>query len=201
LIKFVDSHLPDSVYRSLLKPFAEGLKKLSLCHFLNDLVDNNVGRSPGPLWTSEVYSLITFGFGIVSLLLLNLLPLKLAMIFAIFAQYFTIEIFIFALNWSFTDQGPVRSGKRSLAGFLLNFFTVIILWSTAYRWNECIRPSQDELLALYSSLRTAVTIGPVDGHHVPSLYCVGLIVAEIVVAWFLVITVIAFLVGSLQRTR
>jgi len=50
--------------------------------------------------------------------------------------------------------------------------------------------------ALYSSLRTAVTIGPADGLR----DCQGLVIAEVIVAYLVTVVVIAAVAGKVARS-
>ena len=200
-----DRKLPDGIYKGVVKPVIEKAELISVCRWLNQVIDHRIPDNANKRqWPSELWSFISLGTGIILLLLAdhfrNDIPNWLSWLAVITALYSPLDIFIFGLNWVFVHQASVHSYKRSLAGFGLNFVTVVVCFAAAFLWGKCIKEPTGGLTALYSSMRIAVTIGPIETQDaVVHWQCRSLIIGEVVVAYFLAITVIAYLVGAVRR--
>lgn len=116
--------------------------------------------------------------------------------------YRLFDITLFAVNWVFVHAPWLLSSKRSLVGFIINIAEVVIFYTVTYISFGCIDCSQaaSTLAALYSSLRTTVTIGPISGYELPKHWlCVVFLMTQIVISYFLAIVVIADVIGLLPK--
>ena len=205
IIVWFDRKLPDGIYKGVVKPVIEKAELISVCRWLNQVIDHRIPDNANKRqWPSELWSFISLGIGIILLLLAdhfrNDIPSWSSWLVVIFVLYFPLEIFIFGLNWVFVHRGSLHSYKRSLAGFGLNFVTVVICFAAAFLWGKCIQKPDGGLTALYSCMRIAVTIGPIETQDkIVHWQCRSLIIGEVVVAYLLAITVIAYLVGAVRR--
>jgi hypothetical protein len=108
--------------------------------------------------------------------------------------YRPLEMFMFLVNWIFAHEDPLHSYKRSLAGFGLNVVEIVLYFAAAYVAAGCV---DSVAVSVYSSLRTVVTIGPtVVCDSSTCIRCVGLLAAQIVVAYFLILVVVASAIGG-----
>lgn len=112
--------------------------------------------------------------------------------------YRSFEILLFAINWVFSHSQSLHSYERSLIAFGINVLELVICFAVVYLGSGCIQCNGSISTALYSSLRTVVTIGPVETFK-SSLLCDSLVMAEVAVAYLLTIVVVANVVGKLRE--
>jgi hypothetical protein len=64
--------------------------------------------------------------------------------------YMVFELVCFVMRWIFTDEKPMLSLKRALAGFLLNVAGVTVFFAIALVGFDCVTPpsSNREMAAL-----------------------------------------------------
>jgi len=206
--------------RSLyLGPFVRALgatRWLSLDHWLIEVTQYRLpvsARRTRPFaLLSEVYQLV----------FLALVPALWAWLFwapghapwiAGIAIYRLWDIFTFALRWAIVERSaPLISKARSLIGFLLNLVEVVLYFAIASAGLDCLTSAAEELppipkilAATYSSVRTALTIGPASDivlgslNHDHGRECGVLLTSEVVIAFLLIVVVIASLLGVMQR--
>lgn len=204
VIKWLDHKLPDGLYRGKLRGWLERCELwLSLCYHLQMFVKGNLKIQEGekvPEWVAELYQLFSLLVGIVLLIVAQFVPDFLHWAILIPALYRPFEILLFAVNWIFVHTGPLHSYKRSLAGFGVNILELVVYFAAAYLSSGCIQSPTRISTALYSSLRTLVTIGPIGTSEPPiSWFCGALIMAQILIAYFLTIVIVANVVGALRR--
>lgn len=128
--------------------------------------------------------------------------LYLVWVLGVVALYRLFDITLFAVNWVFVHAPWLLSSKRSLVGFIINIAEVVIFYTVTSISFGCIDCSQSAstLSALYSSLRTTVTIGPISGYELPKHWlCVVFLMTQIVISYFLAIVVIADVIGLLPK--
>jgi hypothetical protein len=123
--------------------------------------------------------------------------------FAMVAGLRLFDILLFAVWWSFVKAPqPVLNPKRSLAMFLVNLAEVVLWYAVLATAAGC--GDSDGFGArfrvLYSSLRTTVTIGPVDRID-NGAGCIVLHMAQIVESYFLMALIVASLVSAIQRSQ
>ena len=84
--------------------------------------------------------------------------------------------------------------------FLVNLFEIVLGYAVLAMVFGCCPGTtfSDRIRAVYSSLRTAVTIGPINGvdDHVG---CAVLYMLQIVEAYFITVLVIAGLLSAIER--
>src|SRR5574341_867537 len=197
-LKLIDSLLPNGFYRGRVKGLIQWLEKLTCGYWMNMLVRECLGKTDLE-WPAELLQTISLAFGILLLAILRYSPVSQSLVTILIwlIIFWRVgEVFVFALNWVFVHTGPVISYKRSLAGFGINIAEIVVYFAIAYLQAKCVK-TPSIFSALYSSLRTVVTIGP--DNVVQSGYCGALIIIQIAVAYFLAIVVIAIIVGSLNK--
>jgi hypothetical protein len=125
--------------------------------------------------------------------------------------YRLFEITLFAVNWIFVHAPRLLSPKRSLAMFLVNIVEIVVLYPVGYLSFGCIDCSLPQvsidcsplirlLTALYTSLRTTATLGPIATHELPQHWPCGVILmTQIIISYFLTIVVIASVIGVVAR--
>jgi hypothetical protein len=194
--------LPNGLYatvgRSLL---AWCDSKLSVNTYLKGYVRKRLNIAAAertPAWFSEVYQLTWIVFEGVLLYLSYVLIPSVAPAVAILALYRCLEILLFATGWVFFHASRIHSYRRSLTGFLLNVGEVVICFAAAGLGFRCA-PASSVWQAVYSSLRTTATIGPLSTMEPRSGGCFALMISQIGVSYFLAAVVLAGVVGSLRR--
>jgi hypothetical protein len=213
-IRWVNDHLGAN---GLYRPFAARVLLLIERYFsLNNCLNKRAARllncDVAPPWVSEVYQLLSLS---ISVLLIALAYLSVAAEFsvakvlvALASLYRPVEIFIFTINWMLMHQGPVQSFRRSLLGFLINLAEITLFFAAAELSAGCIRGSLDSsggghviLSAIYSSLRTVVTIGPTPGvcNDGSCMQCMAILALQIIVGFPVIVGAIANVVGGMER--
>jgi hypothetical protein len=211
IAQWFNSKLPSGLYGGPLKrSLAWCDKRFSLNNWYDKRIRMKLCMAPdakSPQWVAEVYQLGSFCVALVLLVLAGFLPRWLSVIVAAFALYRPFEILIFAINWVFIHSDPLHSYKRSLVSFLINIAEVVVFCAAASLGFGFVTCSSYEggprliLAALYSSLRTTVTIGPTSLTTEPpnSLWSGILLMSQIAASFFLAIVVIAHLAGALRE--
>lgn len=170
---------------------------------LNDCLHRTVKRRLGlcnnensPPWVSELYQIVALLVGVALVTLSRYLLPPCRWVPGFFALYRPFEILLFSTRWVFIQTAPVLSYKRSLAGFLINLGEVVVAFAAAFLSFGC---AQGIPTALYSSLRTLVTIGPLSTAE-PPVYpaCGVLITGEILVAYLLGAIIVASVVAAIK---
>ena len=176
---------------------------LSINKYWEQVVRNRLqipDNKKNPPWVSELYLCASFAIGVVFVTILPSLPQWLARLVAIVALYRPFEIILFALEWIFVGKDPIHSYKRSLAGFIINIAEIVIFFAAVYLGFGFVKASASISTALYSSLRTTVTIGPIATVEPPNCWLAGaVIISQIVISYFLAIVVLAGVVGALRK--
>ena len=204
MIKWLDRTLSAGLYTGPLRSLIDWADRhLSLNGVFKRFIRARLGVSAGtktPSWVSEFYQLSSFVVGILLLLVARFAPPWAGLISAVVALYRPFEIFLFATAWIFIHTDPLHSYKRSLAGFIMNLAEVVVFFAAAYLGLGLIECPAHVSTALYSSLRTTVTIGPAATADPPTSSVGGaLLMAQISVSYFLTIVVIASVVGALRK--
>ena len=204
MIKWLDRKLSAGLYNGpvrLLIDWAD--RRLSLNGIFKRFIQTRLALPAGtktPSWVSEFYQLSSFVVAILLLLVARFAPPWAGLISAMVGLYRPFEILLFAVAWIFIHTDPLHSYKRSLAGFLMNLAEVVVFFAAAYLGLGLIEAPAHMSTALYSSLRTTVTIGPAATADPPASWLGGtLLIAQIVVSYFLTIVVITSVVGVLRR--
>ncbi len=192
LIAWLNNTYPEGFY----KIFGQQLSILEQRTSLNRYVNKKLN---GAVWVSEFCQLISLAFGLACLVSAGSLPQWLRYLLAVPLSYRVYEIFLFAINWFFTHPKPPRSYKRSLVGFLLNFGELVIYFAFGYFISGSVKDGTP-WTAFYSSLRTAVTIGPTNFRE-ECWYSVLILSLQIVVSYFLIVVVVASVVGTITNTQ
>ena len=117
-----------------------------------------------PLWVSELYQLAALAVGVVFVVLCRYLPDPWRVAVSVLALYRPFEIVLFTTAWVFVRGAEAVSTKRSLVGLLVNVAEVVVGFAAAYLGFGCVQGAR---AALYSSLRTLVTIGPIGTLELP----------------------------------
>ncbi len=201
MLSWLNEKLPHGVYagpvRSMLKDCAD---ERTLYARVRRSVRRRLhlsGDEKSPKWLAELYQLAWVVVGVLLLGLCRVLPEPWARVPGVLALYRPAEIFLLAVTWVFVDESPLHGYRRSLVGYLVNLGEVVVAFAAAYLATGCARGVR---VALYSSLRTLVTIGPVSTAEPPSSTIGGLLLAsQIVISYFLLVVVIASVVGALDR--
>lgn len=204
MIKWINRCCPNGIFNG---PLARTLSwcdsHLSLNGYWNRFVRSRLGipyDKKNPPWVSEVYLCASFLLGSVFVALAPAIPKCVAMGIAVVALYRPIEIMVYAINWIFISKGMIHSHKRSLAGFLVNIAEVVIFFAASYLGFGLVQGDSPIATALYSSLRTTVTIGPTSTAEPPGCPFGGfLIILQVAISYFLSIVVIAGVVGALRN--
>lgn len=149
---------------------------------------------------AETYQLLALLAALVLMAVIGVLPRTWAQIVGVIALYRPFEILIVAINWLFIDRSPIHSYTRAMALFFINILEVVLFFAVAYVGLGCVRSVDGIGTALYSSLRTSVTIGPTATAEPPvSLCCGSLLVSQITLSYFLAVVVLAHAVGALRK--
>ena len=153
-----------------------------------------------PAWVSEGYQLASL---ILAFVLIAAAPhsnsfFKLLMV--IVALIRLADILIFILAWVFVHQRDIRSHRRSLAGFMVNFLEVVVFYGLIYICLGLVKGTAPISTALYSSIRTSVTIGPASTLEPPDCPYAGFVIgSQIVLSFVLFSIVVSNVVGEIQR--
>jgi len=204
-----------SVFRSVLTPVLRCTQYFSLPYWLNRLASSalNLATVKAPPWISEVYLLATLLVGVLALFAPAFwaLPTCVGVATVAIPLYFALDTALFAVRWIFTDDDPLISYKRALAGYLLNIAGVAIFFAAIFRGADCIDATANGRLlspldlsrtALYSSVRTVITIGPTRTKELPESWSCGLLLmTENAIAYLLTVIVIAALAGVVANRR
>jgi len=204
MIRWLDRKLAAGLYTGPVRAFIAWADR---CLSLNNRFKKYIRRrlavpegTKSPSWVSEFYQALSFAVAILLLLVARFAPPWAGLIAAAVALYRPFEIFLFAVAWVFVHFDPLHSYKRSLAGFITNLAEVVVFFAAAYLGFGLIACPPRMSTALYSSLRTTVTIGPAATAEPPNSWLGGtLVIAQIVVSYFLTIVVIASVVGALRK--
>jgi hypothetical protein len=113
------------------------------------------------------------------------------------AYHIIIDVLVFSLDWIFVATGPLENYRRSLAGFLLNLVEIAIFSAIAMLLAGC-SPVNSSLWTLVGQqftdvLQFAVSSGG-EGRT-----CTAIPVVRNVTGGFLLLIVVASLVGGLLR--
>jgi hypothetical protein len=185
LVQSLEDHLPNRYFIGHVR------RKLDL-----------KGDDPAPAWVSEVYQLVSL---ILASVLIAAAPhsnsaIKILMV--LFAVIRLSEMFVFVLAWIFVHRSHVRSHRRSLAGFMVNFLEVVVFYGLIYVCLGLVKGPAPVSTALYTSIRTSVTIGPVSSTLEPPdcPYAGFVIGSQMVLSFTLFSIVVANAVGAIQRS-
>ncbi len=203
-IKWVDGRLgTDGPYRRLARYLFCIERCFSLSYRLNKKVARLLNADSVP-WVSEVYQLVSL---LMSFLLIFPAYYSVAAtVVVLVSLYRPVEIFIFTINWLLVHRGPVRSSRRSAAGFLINLAEITLFFAAAELGSGCICRSHGASdavhvisSAIYSSLRTVVTIGPTEVCD-DGVICMAILSLQIVVGFSVIVGAIANVVGAIDRS-
>lgn len=202
LLNWLNDRLPNGIYATVGRSCVIWChSKLSFHDHLKRCVRTRLQVPAGqktPQWFSEMYQL-TWILAEGALLYGSQSPRRwLSSGAAVLAVYRSFDILLFAAAWVFIDGRPVHSYRRSLAGFLLNVADVVVCFTVAGIGFGCVS-GEGIWQAIYSSLRTTVTIGPLPALEPACSGCFALTSAQIAASYFLAAVVIAAAVGSLRR--
>ncbi len=204
MIQWLDRKLSAGLYRGPISRLVAWCdRSLSLNKLYKSYVRKRLCVPEGtksPAWVSELYQCLSLGLAVVLLVVARFAPRWLSYTVATVALYRPLEILLFAVRWVFVHTDPLHSYKRSLAGFIINIAEVVVFYAAAYLGYGFVNDPPLISTALYSSLRTTVTIGPTSTAEPPGSWLAGtLIMTQIVVSYFLTIVVIANVVGTLRK--
>ena len=204
MIHWLNSKLGNGIFKGHFAPcVAWSASHLSLNSRWKKLIRGRLsisGCEKSPHWVSELYLCASFVIGVVFLLIVQFVPPWLAYVVAGIALYRTFEIALFAADWIFTAKDPLHSYKRSLAGFMVNIAEVVVFFAVTYMGFGFLQGRPSISTALYSSLRTTVTIGPISTIEPPYCWFAGAVIMyQIAVSYFMVVVVMAAVVGSLEK--
>lgn len=187
--------LPDGVYQPYFRSWFISVEEcFSINYRIRARVRQDLKLSKTPRWVSECYQLGSLVFAIVLCAIAASVSGVSAVVVVFLSLYRPLEMFIFLVNWIFAHEDPLHSYKRSLAGFGVNVVEIVLYFAAAYVAAGCV---DSVAVSLYSSLRTVVTIGPTAVCEASScLRCVGLLAAQIGVAYFLIVVVVASAIGG-----
>jgi hypothetical protein len=203
MIRWLNSTFPRGIYAGPIRSAVDWSEShLSLNRHLHRGVRKRLGLSAdenSPLWLSELYQLGALAVGAGFLILAASLPHPWRVVPGMLALYRPFEIVLFTTAWVFARGATALSTKRSVVGLLVNMAEVVVGFAAAYLGFGCVRGAG---AALYSSLRTLVTIGPIGTLEPPQCgRCGSIIAGEIVVAYYLVVIIVASTVGALRESR
>ena len=200
-IRWMDERFNKGIFKRLLANAVKWyMDNVSPNTYLKEYVRNQLKTETTPPWVSDLYICVLFIIGILLVLLSAILPYYRSMFIAIIALLRPLDILMFTLEWVFLAGKPVHSYRRSLAGFILNIAEVVIYFAAAYIGFGLIKASPIIPTALYSSLRTSVTIGPIATLEPPNCPWAGLIISyQIGITYFLIIIAVAGVVGALRQ--
>jgi hypothetical protein len=108
------------------------------------------------------------------------------------------DILVFSLHWMFVAERPLKGYRRSLAGFVLNLFEVAVYTTIAM----VLAGADSSLSARWGLLKANIGRAfRLDGSAFDGASGWIAIFAgfELVVAWFLIIVIIANVVGGVFR--
>jgi len=195
-VQWVHNKIPSGVYQTYFKHWVvQSFKYLSLNDRLKTKVRCHLKVSETPPWVSELYQLGSLIVAFLFLYTANAVSGPIAVIIVLLMLYRPFEIFLFLVKWIFSDMPPLHSYRRSLAGFGLNVAEIVLYFSAASITAGCI---DSVPVAIYSSLRTVVTIGPVQTCEMSCVHCMTLLSAQIIEAYFLIVVVVASAIGGLS---
>lgn len=205
-IKWLDRNFKAGIFEGVFKNMILWCDNhLSCNNCFNKRVKAQLGISPkdkAPMWSSEFYQILSLAFAIVLLVATSIGCFWLSYLSATVALYRPFEIMVFAVGWVFAPKDPIHSYRRSLAGFIVNIVEVVVFFAVAYVGFGLVKGCSSILTAIYSSVRIAVTIGPFTNAEPPnSLFGGILIMAQIATSYFLVIVVVASIIGALKREQ
>jgi len=154
-----------------------------------------------PRGAAELYQIlvILLGAGLLALVSsTNPLPDWLAVTATIVAVYFTGDLLVFSLHWTFVADRKLKSYRRSLATFLLNLAVQVPLFFTLlYSANGCLTSAMPPWSALYSTLASVLSI------QLPTLkaepVCAAFAHYQVFVATIVLGIIVASIVGAVIR--
>lgn len=150
-----------------------------------------------PEWFSECYVLGSFGLALILLVVLLILRGVSWYWFVVpigWIAYKLFEIILFFVHWIFLATTPLYSYKRSLIGIFFNLLEITIYFTIAFVYFGCF----DFGDALYNSGINILTVS-ITNTDCASALCKSLMILELLVADFLVLIILASLVGQLRR--
>jgi hypothetical protein len=149
---------------------------------------------------AEGYQLVSVAVALGLLVVADVSPWPVSWIIATAAMYRPLEIVVLTVHWILIDEDKIHSYSRALVLFGGNIVEVVLFFAAAYVALGCVTGPNTAATAVYSSLRTSVTIGPISTLQMPnSACCGGLIAIQIGISYFLAVMVIAHAVGNLRR--
>ncbi len=173
-------------------------RALSLSRCLNAYLHR---KSLGGPWVSELYQLfvVLLGLGLIALIEWPVLTGSVWIVFGlIVAFYRVLEILLFSLHWLLVAEGPVESYRRSLLGFLINFFEIGLFFAIAYLLLGWFDPPKaawsalQESLGSVFSLETLSSLREARGPQALALLQLG-------ISWGLVALILANVVSAIDR--
>lgn len=151
-----------------------------------------------PAWFSELYQGCSVLLGVVFVAVVLSAPIYIKWLALIVAGYRVYETIFFAVWWVFVDREPVHSYKRSLAMWLIGLVEVTLYFPVIQLAFHCFE-SPSPVNAVYSSVRTLVTIGPIEGYQATKFAtCSTLLMGQIVVSYFIVLVVVAVAISAVK---
>lgn len=189
----------ESLYLRGSKYVSEGVNYSNLCYWIKQLIALIKKKEEAPLWVPEVYALISLGLGICLLYFaepIHTLSIRDGYCWILgLAIYKIFETFFFWIQWVFLER-TVYCFRRSLIGLFSNILELTIFFAVIFILSGCQAGSWLDIW--YDSTMRIITFDssiPDSG----CLFCKWLVMAELVIADFLILTAIAFLGGALPK--
>jgi hypothetical protein len=184
LIRVLNRYLAPGVYVRYCRPVIKKLhEKVTIYSPLAKYIDK--AGNEKVQWVGEFYQV--FWVLTACLLFVFSRETSITWLIGIVLIYRIYELLLFVLNWLLIEKDPPHNTRRSLVGFLLIAFEMVILFAAAYSSHSCY-PGRRQ--AIYNALTTFVTIGPRSEEKINSSWCFVLGTAEIIFAYTFTILII-----------
>ena len=182
------------IYIFFLSYFLHLVSFLSLNFLIKCLVRRAINKRKTPAYISEIYQAVMLILGFLGIIT-NALNAN--FLFAL-SIYRPLEIVVFAFRWVFLDTDELHSYKRSILGFLLSLVEIAIFFSILSRLTSCVETGADPLGIFISHMFGIVTFNKPE-YLSQGQQCNVYALLELSLAAFLILIVIAYLIGLLSR--
>ncbi len=182
------------IYVFLLGNLLHIVSILSLNFLAKCLARCVTSKEKTPAYISEIYQALMLIIGFLGVIT-NVLNVNLLFALSIYRPS---EIVVFSLRWVFLETDRLHSYKRSILGFLFNLVEIAIFFSIASRLTSCSGSGTDAFGLFVSHMFGIVTFNRPE-YLLQDQQCNIYVLLEISIAAFLILIVLANLVGLLPK--
>jgi len=198
ITKWLNNHLPKSIYLGFLEACLGRLYNWSPAHRINERVKRTLGTKLSPRWVSELYQLASVASAVALLFLAPNNPEWALFPIAAYCIWRLIEIFVFALHWVFVARDPVESFRRSLFAFLVNVLEVALFTSILMVISQCAERGASRGELLYRNLASIFSFSVLNDFGT-GVACWLLPRAELTIGWVLLLIALTVVISGITR--